>query len=243
MDFDLFFNLLRDDPEPSSRSLLSNLPHKSLTDDSSISCNTSGHASCSQRNIANSSDPSQTGRVITKIENIFESIADCILNQEKELVISLKSRPKCKSRDSEESISSSKPNPEIKNITFPSRSPQEAWKFSESKMILQGQRTDPSSAALLRILELSHEALVTGIVTTKRFLIIQIFFFGCLFCTFVSIISLSKIDQYTSSHVDLFADFSAEIYITANQNCSSSRQLWTGMLMILHTLSELVETL
>jgi hypothetical protein len=29
--------------------------------------------------------------------------------------------------------------------------------------------TEPYAAVLLRILELSHEALVTGIVTTKRF--------------------------------------------------------------------------
>jgi meiotic recombination protein SPO11 len=135
MDFDLFSNLLRDDPGPSSGSLLSDLPHRSPTDDSSISCNTSGHTSNSQPNIANTPDPSQTGRVIAKIENIFESIIDCILNEKKELVISLRSRPKCKSKDSEESTSNPKPKPEIKNITFPSKSPQEAWKFSELKMI------------------------------------------------------------------------------------------------------------
>jgi meiotic recombination protein SPO11 len=135
MDFDLFSNLLRDDPGPSSGSLLSNLPHRSPTDDSSISCNTSGHISNSQRNIANTPDPSQTGRVIAKIENIFESITDCILDQEKELVISLRSRPKYKPKDSEKSMSDPKPKPEIKNVTFPSKSPQETWKFSESKMI------------------------------------------------------------------------------------------------------------
>jgi meiotic recombination protein SPO11 len=136
MDFDLFSNLLRDDPGPSSGSLLSNLPHRSPTDDSRISsCNTSSHISSSQPNIANTPDPSQTGRVITKIENIFESITDCILDQKKELIISLRSRPRCKSKNSEESTSNPKPKLEIKNITFPSKSPQEAWKFSELKMI------------------------------------------------------------------------------------------------------------
>ena len=135
MDFDLFSNLLRDDPGPSSGFLLSNLPYRPPTDDSSILCNTSGHPSSAQLNIANIPDPSQTGRVIAKIENIFESITDCILDQKKELVINLRSRPKGKSKNSKESLSSPKPKPEIKNITFPSKSPQETWKFSESKMI------------------------------------------------------------------------------------------------------------
>jgi meiotic recombination protein SPO11 len=157
MDLDLFSNLLRDDPGPSSGSLLSNLPHRSPIDYSSISCNTSGHTSSSQPNIAYIPDLSQAGRVIAKIENIFESITDCILDQRKELVVSLRSRPKCKSKDSEESMPNLKSKPELKNITFPSKSPQEAWKFSESKMILRKPPTDLSSAALLRILELSHK--------------------------------------------------------------------------------------
>jgi meiotic recombination protein SPO11 len=139
MDFDLFSNLLRDDPGPSSGSLLSNLPHRSPTDDSSISCTTFGHTSSSQPNIA-TPDPPQAGRVIAKIENIFESIADCILDQKKELVISLRSRPGCKSKDSEEHTSNPKPKPEIKNITFPSKSPQETWKFSELKMIYRSHQ-------------------------------------------------------------------------------------------------------
>ncbi|KAE9364749.1 DNA topoisomerase IV, alpha subunit [Stipitochalara longipes BDJ] len=94
------------------------------------------------------------GVVITKIEDIFESIADCILNEGKELVILLKSRPKNKivaNQDDSSSINKCLGS-ESRKITFPSKSPREAWKFT----------------ALLRILELSHEALVTGTVTTKR---------------------------------------------------------------------------
>ncbi|PMD60480.1 uncharacterized protein K444DRAFT_612629 [Hyaloscypha bicolor E] len=103
---------------------------------------------------AGTPDPHQRGAVITKIEDIFESITDCILDDGKELVIPLKSRAKKKNaanKDDSTQVNRSS-NSETRNITFPSKSPQEAWKFT----------------ALLRILELSHEALVAGNVTTKR---------------------------------------------------------------------------
>ncbi|KAH8796899.1 Spo11/DNA topoisomerase VI subunit A [Hyaloscypha sp. PMI_1271] len=103
---------------------------------------------------AGTPDPHQRGAVITKIEDIFESITDCILDEGKELVIPLKSRAKKKNaanKDDSTQVNRSS-NTEMRNITFPSKSPQEAWKFT----------------ALIRILELSHEALVTGNVTTKR---------------------------------------------------------------------------
>ncbi|RKF78001.1 Meiotic recombination protein SPO11 [Golovinomyces cichoracearum] len=95
---------------------------------------------------------SQAGLVITKIEHIFETIADCILEKKKELVIQLKTKSKAK--ETNENLNIEIPEEKIRNVTFPSRKPREAWRF----------------AVLLRILELSHEALVTGIVITKRFL-------------------------------------------------------------------------
>jgi len=77
-------------------------------------------------------DHNQAGAVINKIEDIFESIIDCILDEGKELVIPFGSRPKNKNiankDDSTRPIRISKS--ETRNITFPSRSPQEAWKFS-----------------------------------------------------------------------------------------------------------------
>ncbi|RKF78682.1 Meiotic recombination protein SPO11 [Golovinomyces cichoracearum] len=93
---------------------------------------------------------SQAGLVITKIEHIFETIADCILEKKKELVIQLKTKSKAK--ETNEILNIGIPEEKIRNVTFPSRKPREAWRF----------------AVLLRILELSHEALVTGIVITKR---------------------------------------------------------------------------
>jgi meiotic recombination protein SPO11 len=135
MDLDLFSNLLRDDPSPSSGSLLPNSTDRILTYNSTVSGqNIFDHASGTRASTTAAQDPVQTGRVISKIENIFESITDCILDQKKELVISLRSRPKCKSSDSEDSTSDANSKSEIKKITFPSKSQQEAWKFSESKM-------------------------------------------------------------------------------------------------------------
>jgi meiotic recombination protein SPO11 len=82
---------------------------------------------------AGTPDPHQRGAVITKIEDIFESITDCILDEGKELMIPLKSRAKKKNaanKDDSTQVNRSS-NTETRNITFPSKSPQEAWKFSE----------------------------------------------------------------------------------------------------------------
>ncbi len=75
----------------------------------------------------------QTGAVITKIERIFESITDCILEEKKEISIELKTRPRSKEKlDSNQSGSlRGKRKPEVRAVTFPSKSPQEAWKFSK----------------------------------------------------------------------------------------------------------------
>ncbi|OAF54367.2 hypothetical protein VC83_09336 [Pseudogymnoascus destructans] len=96
----------------------------------------------------------QAGEVITKIEVIFESLFDCIINEKKCLVLHIKSRGGNGQQtiDAASGAIRNTRNVETKEITFPGKTQKEAWKF----------------AALLRILELSHEALVTGIVTTKR---------------------------------------------------------------------------
>ncbi|KFY24316.1 hypothetical protein V493_05317 [Pseudogymnoascus sp. VKM F-4281 (FW-2241)] len=96
----------------------------------------------------------QAGAVIAKIEDIFESLLDCITNEKKCLVLHIKSRGKNgrQTLDAATGAIRNTANVETKEITFPGKTQKEAWKF----------------AALLRILELSHEALVTGIVTTKR---------------------------------------------------------------------------
>lgn len=73
---------------------------------------------------------SQTGAVIAKIEKIFESIADSLLNEQNSLIIPLKTRPRTKpARDKGSPEDSTRSG--IRNITFPNKSAREAWKFSE----------------------------------------------------------------------------------------------------------------
>jgi hypothetical protein len=94
----------------------------------------------------------------------------------------------------------------------------------------QQPQTDLGSAALLRILELSHEALVTGIITTKRFLKNNSHFLFRPSHLHLRVLPLVFQDQPSSRHlISTLADLSPEIYIIANQNCSSNRQSWTGM--------------
>jgi meiotic recombination protein SPO11 len=115
----------------------------------------------------------QAGEVITKIEDIFESLLDCIINEKKCLVLHIKSR----ARNGRHTIDAATGairnagNVETKEITFPGKTQKETWKFGKcfSGSIKGWQILILNLiAALLRILELSHEALVTGIVTTKR---------------------------------------------------------------------------
>ena len=115
----------------------------------------------------------QAGAVITKIEDIFESLLDCITNEKKCLVLHIKSRGKNgrQTLDAATGAIRNIGNVETKEITFPGKTQKEAWKFGKcfwgpvkGRVML----TLDFIAALLRILELSHEALVTGIVTTKR---------------------------------------------------------------------------
>jgi meiotic recombination protein SPO11 len=75
----------------------------------------------------------QAGEVITKIEDIFESLLDCIINEKKFLVLHIKSR----ARDGRHNIDATTGairnagNVETKEITFPGKNQKEAWKFSK----------------------------------------------------------------------------------------------------------------
>ncbi|TVY41187.1 Meiotic recombination protein, partial [Lachnellula subtilissima] len=156
MDFDLLSGYLAD-PQPSlSGTLLSNLPNSSLTPQTAVSRPNGKAPTASGPTPATRNSP---GAVISKIEAIFEAMTDCLLGEKSELVIQLKTRMSKTEATSDgdghdESAPSTrkKTKSDTRTFTFPSKSPREVWKFT----------------ALLRILELSHEALVTGIVTTKR---------------------------------------------------------------------------
>ncbi|KAH8901852.1 DNA topoisomerase IV, alpha subunit [Coniochaeta sp. PMI_546] len=97
---------------------------------------------------------SQAGTVISKIEMIFESILDALANGADNLSIPYRTRTATsRSRRAPDVDGASTPGarPEGR-INFPGRTPHEANKF----------------ASLLRILEISREAIATGAVVTKR---------------------------------------------------------------------------
>jgi meiotic recombination protein SPO11 len=144
-----------------SQNQLATLPQENQTDSPDISQG------------ARRNNNFQAGEVITKIEDIFESLLDCIINEKKCLVLHIKSRAKSgrQTIDATTGVIRNVGNIETKEITFPGKNQKEAWKFS--KCFWGSTKGWPILtlnfiAALLRILELSHEALVTGIVTTKR---------------------------------------------------------------------------
>ncbi|TAQ87210.1 hypothetical protein B7494_g4466 [Chlorociboria aeruginascens] len=130
-----------------SENLLSNLPHSAHISHESRTGSPPRIDSISVR-------ANQAGLVISKIEDIFESMTDCLLENGKEFTIRLKTRRKSgmQAHDTDNGTIRSLPNSKTRAITFPSKNSKEAWKFT----------------VLLRILELSHEALVAGDVITKR---------------------------------------------------------------------------
>lgn len=75
----------------------------------------------------------QAGAVITKIEDIFESLFDCINNEEKRFVLHIKSRGKNgrQTLDTATGVIRNTGNVETKEITFPGKTQSEAWKFSK----------------------------------------------------------------------------------------------------------------
>lgn len=76
---------------------------------------------------------SQAGEVITKIEDIFESLLDCIIDEKKCLVLHIKSRAK-NGRQALHAATRAIRNTgtvETKEITFPGKTQKEAWKFGK----------------------------------------------------------------------------------------------------------------
>lgn len=75
----------------------------------------------------------QAGAVITKIEDIFESLLDSIINEKDCLVLHIKSRGKNgrQTLDAATGVIRNTENVEAKEITFPGKTQNEAWKFSK----------------------------------------------------------------------------------------------------------------
>ncbi|KAF5131075.1 Meiotic recombination protein rec12 [Metarhizium anisopliae] len=101
------------------------------------------------------------GAAISRIESIFESVINNLLHNEP-MSIALGSRRSLRRRQSHVAL---------RQIQFPGRSAQEAQRFGiqtlRNKMWLAHDSS--SLARVLLILQLSHDALVSGTVLTKRF--------------------------------------------------------------------------
>lgn len=100
---------------------------------------------------SNSVLSNQTGAVIAKIENIFESITDVLLDRSKEkknqFTIQLKTRSRARKEDEddepgEENAESKRRSKkmEFRSVCFPSRNAKEAWKFGEFSACSEGRR-------------------------------------------------------------------------------------------------------
>jgi meiotic recombination protein SPO11 len=127
MDFDLLPDVLNDCSPDIRGNLLQNLPRRPLTPDPGDALD----LPASRETLASDvipGNPNQAGAVISKIEDIFQSIADSILLQKQELVIHLRHRQKPGYQNIVAKNGSAKG---LYEVRFPSKSPQEAWKFSE----------------------------------------------------------------------------------------------------------------
>lgn len=134
MDFDLLSDYLHNgSPSRGGRGiLLSDLPRRLADEARATDDQWSGQGEFnSQVTITRATPSNQVGTVISKIESIFESIADCMLDEKKELVIELKSRYKPEPKPEADSDVVPAVSKKSMKITFPSKNPRGAWKFSE----------------------------------------------------------------------------------------------------------------
>jgi hypothetical protein len=119
--------------EPASGNLLLHLPSSELTNNVKplAETRTPPDNRCDFSNERHGT--SSSNAVIAKIEAIFESLHDCILDKKKELVLELKTRRRRQDekRDPINGTILNAPNYDTRRIRFPSLSPQEAWKFSK----------------------------------------------------------------------------------------------------------------
>lgn len=160
MDLDMFSDLFEDTTFDSfgGLNLLPTLHNRLTLDTTAETDDNPGHTlnEGPARETLDAGGPSnQAGAVIAKIENIFESITDSILNKRNQLTIPLKVRSRSRvPRDKERK--GRNPKPGVRNITFPNKNPKEAWRFSKS--------SDPSYGIIANIL-FSNLASNTGALT------------------------------------------------------------------------------
>jgi meiotic recombination protein SPO11 len=137
MDYDLLTGLMSNDSTArQSHNMLPDLPNselKSVQMQESLDSTQTGQGdgppmqdALPNRNTA--------GAVITQIENIFESITDCLLDDKNEFTICLKTRPRRNAQEDEANNGKKRLMSGVRKVTFPNRNPKEAWKFSRCSL-------------------------------------------------------------------------------------------------------------
>jgi meiotic recombination protein SPO11 len=140
MDFDLLQDLLREPQEAQhgrkDNSLLSYSSSRLIQRQLDPPCLTTHvqHIDISQ---PSQKTNSQAGAIIAKLEDIFESLLDCIIDEKKGLVLHLKSRGKSIQQTLDPATGTIRNigTAEAKEIGFPGKTQREAWKFGKQAML------------------------------------------------------------------------------------------------------------
>ena len=123
-----------------------------------------------------SSDRPESAEVISKIEAVFENIADSLLNEENpcvpanDIFVQLRHKNYTTPASDTPTLFDAEPEDKFTNVCFPARGrPREAWRFS--RLLTAGQVMIvliANLAVLIRILDLIHEALCENVIVSKR---------------------------------------------------------------------------
>ena len=123
-----------------------------------------------------SSDRPQSAEVISKIEAVFENIANSLLDEENpyvpvnDIFVQLRHKKYATPVGNPPTLIDAEPEDTSTNVCFPARGrPRESWRFS--RLLTNGQVIIvliASLAVLIRILDLIHEALCDNVIVSKR---------------------------------------------------------------------------
>jgi meiotic recombination protein SPO11 len=114
--------------------------------------------------------PTAGTSVVARIENIFEAMADVLLNERGQLSVELVTRPRVSRQHHDTADSTSAQSVAVQRLCFPGKTEREAWRFGEHDLTATAcSHTDWKTAVVVRILELVHEALLSDVVLSKRY--------------------------------------------------------------------------
>jgi hypothetical protein len=79
-------------------------------------------------------DVGSSSSVLAKIENIFESMLDVLLNERGQLSVAIKTRPRSRQQQLDSASASQTPAESIQHLCFPGKTEKEAWRFGKCDM-------------------------------------------------------------------------------------------------------------